>query len=297
MSNYGTIRKSTKALPAAVVIIIVISMFPARWLGWTADVADVFRIPVTPFSHVGMLIKSWVRPAIEPFDLPTDEKERNDLAIAERDEYRQLYLSQMLRSTELAGQLRIMQLLPETALRNPLPPLLISVDLTGIKPSDPSGTVELKLSRATIGRILEGDIAIVGRDIVGRISRVGITRMVLSPSTHKETGYIRASIVPAHPLEDDRAPLLASEISIQPNEAGFFTSEVPETLGIKENDLVILDDPSWPVSGRGLILGVVRSVSQLDEAPLRNILRIEPRRRAREHTIVVVLGSGKEVTE
>ena len=296
MSNYGTIRKSTKALPTAVVILIVISMFPATMLGWTADVADVFRIPVTPFSHVGMLIKSWVRPAIEPFDLPTDEKERNDLAIAERDQYRQLYLAQMLRSKELAGQLRIMQLLPETALRNPLPPLLISVDLTGIKPSDPSGTVELKLSRATIGRILEGDIAIFGRDIVGRISRVGITRMVLSPSTHKETGYIRAAIVPAHPLEDDRAPLLA-EILIQPTDAGFFTSEVPAKHGIKENDLVILDDPSWPVSGKGLVLGVVRGVSRLDEAPLRNILTIEPRRRAREHTIVVVLGSGKGATE
>ncbi|HIN83370.1 MAG TPA: hypothetical protein EYM90_00560 [Phycisphaerales bacterium] len=296
MSNYGTIRKSTKALPTAVVIIIVISMFPATMLGWTADVADVFRIPVTPFSHVGMLIKSWVRPAIEPFDLPTDEKERNDLAIAERDQYRQLYLAQMLRSTELAGQLRIMQSLPETALRNPLPPLLISVDLTGIKPNDPSGTVELKLSRSAIGRVLEGDIAIIGRDIVGRISRVGITRMILFPSTHIETGYIRAAIVPAHPLEDDRAPLLA-EILIQPTDAGFFTSEVPANRGIKENDLVILDDPSWPVSGKGLVLGVVRGVSQLDEAPLRNILTIEPRRRAREHTIVVVLCSGMEATE
>jgi hypothetical protein len=296
VSNYGTIRKSTKALPTAVVIIIAISMFPATWLGWTADVADVFRIPVTPFSHVGMLIKSWVRPAIEPFDMPTDEKERNDLAVAERDHYRQLYHSQMLRSTELAGQLRIMQSLPETALRNPLPPLVISVDLTGIKPSNPSGTVELKLSRAIVDRIFEGDVAIVGRDIVGRITRVGLTRMELLPITHKDSGYIKASIVPAHPLEDTRPPLLA-KIVVQPTDGGIFISEVHANSGVLEGDLVILDDPAWPISGKGLILGEVRNIRQLDEAPLRNFLTIEPRRRAREYTIVVVLGSGEGAIE
>jgi hypothetical protein len=296
VSNYGTIRKSTKALPTAVVIIIAISMFPATWLGWTADVADVFRIPVTPFSHVGMLIKSWVRPAIEPFDMPTDEKERNDLAVAERDHYRQLYHSQMLRSTELAGQLRIMQSLPETALRNPLPPLVISVDLTGIKPSNPSGTVELKLSRAIVDRIFEGDVAIVGRDIVGRITRVGLTRMELLPLTHEDSGYISASIVPAHPLEDTRPPLLA-EVLVKPRDGGLFISEVHANSRVLEGDLVILDDPAWPISGKGLILGEVRNIRQLDEAPLRNFLTIEPRRRAREYTIVVVLGSGEGAIE
>jgi hypothetical protein len=296
VNNYGTIRKSIKALPIAVVIIITISMFPVTLLGWTADVADVFRIPVTPFSHVGMLIKSWVRPAIEPFDMPTDEKERNDLAVAERDHYRQLYHAQMLRSTELAGQLRMMQSLPETALRNPLPPLVISVDLTGIKPSNPSGTVELKLSRATVDRILEGDVAIVGRDIVGRITRVGLTRMELLPLTHKDSGYIKASIVPAHPLGDTRPQLLA-EIVVQPTDGGIFISEVHANSEVLEGDLVILDDPAWPISGKGLILGEVRSIRQLDEAPLRNFLTIEPRRRAREYTIVVVLGSGEGAIE
>jgi hypothetical protein len=296
VNNYGTIRKSIKALPIAVVIIITISMFPVTLLGWTADVADVFRIPVTPFSHVGMLIKSWVRPAIEPFDMPTDEKERNDLAVAERDHYRQLYHAQMLRSTELAGQLRMMQSLPETALRNPLPPLVISVDLTGIKPSNPSGTVELKLSRAVIGRILEGDVAIVGRDIVGRITRVGLTRMELLPLTHEDSGYISASIVPAHPLEDTRPPLLA-EVLVKPRDGGLFISEVHANSRVLEGDLVILDDPAWPISGKGLVLGEVRSVRQLDEAPLRKFLTIEPRRRAREYTIVVVLGSGEAATE
>jgi hypothetical protein len=295
VSNYGTFRKHAKTLPIAVGFTMLLSLLPATWLGWTSDVADLVRVPVTPFSHIGMMIKNWVRPSIEPFDLPTDEQERNDLAVAERDHYRQLYHGQMLRSTELADQLRMLQALPESALRNPQPPLVVSVDLTGMKPSDPSGFIELKLSRASLGRIREGDIAIVGRDIVGRIARVGMTRMELLPSTNKESGYLRAVIVPANPLLDDRPPLLA-EILLTPTGKGAFTSEVPVNKGVQKGDLVVLDDPAWPQAGIGLGLGVVASIEQLDEAPLRQTITIVPRRRAREHANVIVLGTGSEAT-
>jgi len=293
VSNYGTFRSTPKTLPIAVGVIICISMFPASWLGWTSDVADLVRVPVTPFSHVGMLVKNWLRPAVQPFDLPSDEQERNELAVEERDHFRQLFHAEKLRSIELADQLRSMQSLPESALRNPRPPLVVSVDLTGIKPSDRSGFIELKLAREALTRIIEGDIAIVGRDIVGRISRVGLSRMELLPSTNKESGYIRAAIVPAHPLEDTRPPLLA-EILLTPTGEGAFTSEVPSNRGVQKHDVVILDDPSWPICGRGLALGVVTAIKQLDEAPLRQIITVSPRRRAREHAHVVVLGTGEE---
>ena len=174
MSNYGTFRKRAKALPIAIVITVCFAMFPASWLGWTSDVCrSSSRSCYTNFRNVGMMIKGWVRPAIELSDLPTDEQERNDLAVAERDHYRQLYHSQMLRATELADQLRMVQSLPESALRNAMPPVVLALDLTGHRPDDSSGVVELKLSRGILDRILSGDIAIVGRDIVGRIARVG----------------------------------------------------------------------------------------------------------------------------
>ncbi len=291
MSNYGTFRKRAKTLPIAIVITVCFSMFPASWLGWTSDVADLVRVPVTPISHVGMMIKGWVRPAIEPADLPTDEQERNDLAVAERDHYRQLYHSQMLRATELADQLRMMQSLPESALRNAMPPVVLALDLIGHRPEDSSGEVELKLSRGVADRILSGDVAIVGRDIVGRIARVGMTRVSLLPSCNKDTGFIRAGIVPAHPLTDSRPPLLA-EVLLQPSSDGFFNAQVQANRGVQVDDLVVLDDPSWPISGTGLVLGVITSVSQLDEAPLRIEIVVSPRRRARDYSKVVVLGTG-----
>jgi hypothetical protein len=292
VSNYGTFRKRAKALPIAIVITIFFAMFPASWLSWTSDLSDLVRVPVTPISHVGLMIKSWVRPAIEPSDLPTDEQERQELAVAERDHYRQLYHAQMLRATELADQLRTLQLLPKTALRNPTPPLVVSLDLTGINPNDDTSTIELKLSRHTSERILEGDIAIVGRDIVGRIARVGMTRVELLPATHIESGFIRAGIVPSHPLKDNRAPLLA-EVLLQPTGDGYLTAEISSDRDVQEYDLVVLDDSNWPVSGNGLVLGIVTNISSLDEAPLRKVVKVTPRQRAREHARVVVLGTGE----
>jgi hypothetical protein len=268
------------------------SMFPASWLGWTSDLSDLVRIPVTPLSHVGMTIKNWVRPALELSDEITDEQERQELTIAERDHYRQLYHAQMLRATELADQLRILQSLPESALRNPLPPIIVPLDLTGIKPNDISEIVELKLSRGISNRILAGDVAIVGRDIVGRISRLGMTRVELLPTSNKDTGFIRAAIVPAHPLQDKRPPLLA-ETLIEPTSKSVLVATVQANRGVQEGDLVVLDDPSWPLSSHGLVLGMVTKVSQLDEAPLRNVLEVTPRNRACEHSRVVILGSGE----
>lgn len=295
MSNYGTLHGRTNALPIVIGMTVVLSMLPASWLGWTADLADLVRIPVTPVSHIGMMFTNWIRPSVEPSDLPSDERERNELAIAERDHYRQLYHAQMLRANDLADQLRTWQELPDFEYRNPTPPLILPIDLTGIRSSDLAGIVELKLVRGASSRILVGDIAIVGRDIVGRISRVGLTRIELRPSSHKETGLIRAAVVTAHP-DGEAGQTVLDEVLLESNDTGDFLAEALASSGIHVGDLVVLSDTTWPNLGIGLILGSVVDVQQLDQAPLRQLLTIAPRRRVRDVPRVVVLGTGEAPT-
>ena len=275
-------------------IVIVLAMFPANWLGWTRDLSDLIRIPVTPISHIGMMMTGWIRPAAEPADLPSDTENRTDLAVSERDHYRQLYHAQMLRSTELADQLRELQLLPDSALRNPNPPVTLSIDVTGVRPSDPASIVELKLSSEYIDRIEEGDIAIVGRDIIGRVIRVGMTRIEVRPSTHKDVGLIRAAIVPAHPGKEHGPPLRA-EALVRSDGVGGLYAEVPADSGVVIGDLVVLDDTSWPEVGLGLVLGVVIETAPMDAAPLRHSVLIVARRQARDLVRLVVLGSSESV--
>ena len=271
------------------------SLSPTSFLGWTSDVADLVRVPVTPIAHVGIMISSWVRPAVEPSDLPTDEQERNEFAIAERDLYRQMYSAQLLRATEFADQLRLLQSLPESALLNPRPPLIVPIDITGKRPSDIASIVELKLIRGASEKFRVGDIAVVGSDIVGRIFRIGMTRMELVPVTHKEVGLTRATIVPAHPTQN--RPFILADIIMQSNGEAVMFAEVLATSGVQRGDLVQLDDSSWPAVGIGYTLGVVADVVQLDEAPLRHRVVIEPRRQARDLSKVIVFGSGENQTE
>tara|TARA_B100000959_G_scaffold271033_1_gene318712 strand:+ start:2591 stop:3403 length:813 start_codon:yes stop_codon:yes gene_type:complete len=270
-------------------------MFPANWLWWTRDLSDLSRIPVTPVSHIGMMMSGWIRPAAAPSDLPSDTESRTELAESERDHYRQLYHAQMLRSTELADQLRELQLLPDSALRNPNPPVMLPIDITGIQPSDTTAIIELKLSSEYVDRIAEGDIAIVGRDIVGRVIRVGLTRIEVQPSIHSDVGHIRVVIVPAHPGKEYGSPLRA-EALVRSDGAGGLHTDVPADSGVVTGDLVVLDDPSWPAVGLGLVLGVVTESGPMDAAPLRHWVSIVPRRQARDLVRLVVLGS-RELVE
>ena len=171
------------------------------------------------------------------FGFATDTKNRTQFAETERDLYRQLYHAQMLRSTELADQLRELQSLPQTALRNPKPPVALPIDLTGNRPSDPTSIVELKLSSEYVDRIRIGDIVIVGSDIVGRVIRVGLTRVEVRPSTHKDVGLIRAAIVPAHP-RNENGPTLKAEVLIRSAGSGGLYAEVPTDSGVVVGDLV-----------------------------------------------------------
>ena len=293
MSNFLSSRRNPNVLPLVVGAVTALAMFPAGWLGWTRDLSDLVRIPVTPISHVGMMFTGWIRPMVEPSDLPTDTQDRSALAVAERDHYRQLYHAQMLRATELADQLRVLQALPETALRNPQPPITLAIDLTGIRPSDPSAIVELKLSSEIVDRVQEGDIAIVGRDIVGRVSRVGLTRIKVRPSTHADEGLIRAAIVPSHPGREHGPPLRA-EALVRSDHAGGLYTEVSAKSGVVVGDLVILDDPSWPAVGSGLVLGVVVHTAPMDAAPLRLAVSITPRKQFRDLVRVVLLASSEQ---
>ena len=320
MSNYGTLHGRTNVLPIVIGITVFLSMVPASWLGWTSDLADLVRIPVTPVSHIGMMFTNWIRPSAELSGLPSDENERNEFLISERDHYRQLYHQYRLLADDFEDKLLDSEMVPVHELLKPNPPLLLSIDLTGVKSSDVAGIVELKLVRGASLRILEGDIAIVGRDIVGRISRVGMTRIELRSSTHRETGYIRAAVFSAKPPRDASHPPPYHEVLLKSNGDGNFYAEVPEKSDIRVNDLVVLNDATWlpgnglilgsvinidlyealykPARGQdiALILGSVCEITPLDEAPLRQLLTIAPRRRVRDVSHVVVLGTGEAPT-
>ena len=158
-------------------ITVILSMLPARWLGWTSDLAGLVRIPVTPVSHIGMMFTNWIRPSAELSDLPSDEKARNDLLNSERDHYRKLYQQYRLEADKSKKDLLVYEQLPTTVRHSENPPLLLAIDLTGIRPSDVSGIVELKLVKNASSSIVT-DVPTVEIDcafLLGAITIIGIS--------------------------------------------------------------------------------------------------------------------------
>jgi hypothetical protein len=281
-----------------------------------------------------MMFTNWIRPSAELSDLPSDEKARNDLLNSERDHYRQLYHRYRLDADKSEKDLfdykQLHRQLPYEVRVSDNPPLLLAVDLTGIMSSDVSGIVELKLVKNASSSIRKDDLAIVGRDIVGRISRVGLASIQLQPTTHKDIGLINAAVFPSKPPKKPRNgsdPPPYHKVLLETNGDGNFYTIVPVTNDIKVNDLVVLNDTTWKtgdgfilglvveiadyneaiytpfiesddgrVKGIALVLGEVCDVTPLDEAPLRRLLTIAPRRRVRDVPHVIVLGTGKAPT-
>ena len=89
-----------------------------------------------------------------------------------------------------------------------------------------------------------------------------------------------------------RKEFVVVRIDAAPDAAPYVVVSLSSKKDVQENDLVVLDDPAWSISGNGLVLGIVTSITPLDEAPLRKIVTVTPRQRAREHAGVVVLGTG-----
>ncbi|MDP6601509.1 MAG: hypothetical protein QGH76_04355 [Phycisphaerales bacterium] len=283
-------QRSTFAI-ALVALTLAIAMLPTSMLRWTRDLSDLLRIPVTPLSHVGTRLTSWIRTADAEEEVPGDPQQRAEHARAERDAFRRLYDEQRLRADEFASRLQELEDLPEGAYRSPRPPLTITVDTTGLNPGEVSSLVELKRGGEAADRVQVGDVVVSGSDVVGRVSRVGPFRLDMMPVTNNATGLVWAAIRPADATSATGRTSIA--IQVLGDSRGVMRAHVDGREEVAVGDLVVLNDPSWPESGRGLVLGTIDSMAPLDEAPLRSELIIIPRRRARDHAFVVVLGTGE----
>ena len=57
---------------------------------------------------------------------------------------------------------------------------------------------------------------------------------------------------------------------------GTFIADVDERLNVLVGDEAVLDDPTWPDTSSGLIIGRLTSIEDLEDKPLRKRLVITP---------------------
>ena len=121
---------------------------------------------------------------------------------------------------------------------------------------------------------------------MGRVTRVSDIRISALPVTHPDIGPVMSRAVNA-----TRGVTGSPRMQLRQDGAGGFLAEVDRRAGVAVGDEVILDDRSWSPGLQAFHLGRVTALADVDEAPLRQRIRVIPEVHLHELPWVVIVGS------
>jgi len=190
----------------------------------------------------------------------------------DRDTYRALWHAERLRNEDLLQRLADVRLAEQFHQGSVFEPL--RADIVGRSPAGLRGPVRLNAGRAA--GVAAGDVAVFrGAHLVGRvIGEVDTLTSLLLWIADPATGKMAAAI-PREPEPSTPDPK-AIRVLLVPEGDGTFSADVAEDAGARLGDQVVMDDPTWPDTARGMIVGEVESIDRRDDQPLRVRLRVRP---------------------
>jgi cell shape-determining protein MreC len=268
------ITTSQKAFALTMLVTLGVAFLPVRWLRWSNDVAGIVNAPLAPFSQLGVLLASWLRPARGPvIDLP----ESAARIIEERERYESLYHAEQLRVQALEEQLAQLQQVPLENLRVPV--RLVLADVIGRSPGAASGVIELK--RGSRDGVSPGNVAVyAGVHLVGQVRDVDRLRSLMVPVTSPAIGLVGGAV---RPKDRPEAPMRGSQrIHLEAGGDGTLVAHVDREMDVHSGDEIVLVDDGWPAAAQAMVLGVVDAIVPVDETPLRKRVIVRPHYQADE---------------
>ncbi len=278
--------RSRHVLTVVLGLTLLVAVLPTRWLGWTSDMADIVRIPIMPLAGVGSRLAGAMRPVNIDGNLIGDVADLREME-SQRSRIERLLLAEQLRVAELETQLRHLQDLPADP-NSRRPPVLIKSEVTGRRPDHPASGVELHVGSELAGRVREGDaVTWDGRWLVGRVTRVSDFRLSALPVTHPDVGPLMGVILPETEEVDVAS---APRVLLKQDGGGNLIGEIYRRSTVTIGDRVMLADRSWPASLQAFKIGRVIAMDDVDAAPLRVRLQVEPEVHLHQLPWVVIVG-------
>ncbi len=261
--------QSIRPVVITVGLLLVLSFLPRRALWWVGDIAAIVSLPMAPIADLGNDVRIWLRPGSDPLRGAPEEIE---LLVAERDRLRELWSAERLRVDQLLTQLEDFRLAEQFDRGSSFDP--IRADVIGRGPEGLRGAVRINVGSRS--GVKPGDVAVFrGAHLVGRVAQeVGALTSLLVPSNDPSVGRLHAALMPdPEPGNASPAPL---RLLLTPALDGSFAADCDRSWRVAPGDSVVLDDPAWPESSRGMIVGEIAEVEPRDDQPLRLRLRVVP---------------------
>jgi len=272
---------SGRALGLAIGLTGVVSLLPARFLGWTRVLAEIVALPVQPLADGGIRLSRWLR----PLEGEAGESEELRKLRVEVETTRKLLHEERVKVEELLEAIEAMG--EARAFRPGIEMTPIYVHVVGVGPDRGQGPV--RLGKGSLHGVEPGAIAVYrGGYLLGRVAPdVGRLSSRLVPLTDPASGLIEAILLPASdPLRHlENAPRL----QLQPDGHGALAGDIDRNVAVKRGDVVRLADPLWPDSAQGLIIGTVEDVQPKDLQPLLSAITVRPRYQAQRVSAVTLV--------
>ncbi len=260
---------SIRPLLFAASIALVLSLLPTRFLGWTQDAAAIVQLPVVPFGHMFVKVRTWLRPGenIAPDVSPTVQLLQQEL-----EQFKTLFQATELENQRLREEIEQLTLAQreggQAAAR------LQYASIVG-ENAQSSGRVFF-LNRGSRAGVQPDTVAVHnGVHLIGRVGPgVSALSSELIPLTDPAVKHVEVYLRP-----DAASPPSAStpRALLRPAANGVLIGEVALEAGIEVGHIARLDDPSWPPTASALIVGYVEKLEPKPENPLRLILTVRPR--------------------
>ncbi|MFG0259250.1 MAG: rod shape-determining protein MreC [Phycisphaerales bacterium JB041] len=257
-----------RLLPAALVLLAVISFLPYRWLRPNVWIGDLIVLVSAPVAQPLRAIGGWLAPA------RSGSAEPAEIAALSRqvEEYKTLYLRAQSRNDDLLKQMEQLRLMIE--LNPSVSTRLLYAPVIGAG-SDSANAQLLIRAGSRQGVHVNDVVAVEGVQLFGSVIDAAHRTSWIRPITARSQGYIQGLVM----IEDGRGVTC----SLQPvgdgtlrGDAAYDPQDPDAATRIAVGQVVRLDDGEWPASAQMLVLGMVEAVEPAPDSPLRPVVIVRP---------------------
>ena len=277
MSRAGTKRgQRDLLLPAAVLILLIVSVVPSRYLTPLNWFSELLRVASAPISHPMRGLSSWLRPAVPPQAVPDQVL----FLEQEAESWRTLYLREQRENRML--RTRIEEYQRGVAINPSLQVRQVTAPVIGTSSDLSSGSLTVRAGRGA-GVEINTVVVVEGTQLLGKIERVGPMTSQVRPMTDRAGEVIRGMVMVGQSGESGLACLL------RPMGDGTLRGDVQDPSELVEleaedagallqlGQIVRLDDSAWPASAQMFIIGQIVKIEPAAESPLRRVITVRPR--------------------